>query len=201
MRALAPRKHILVSAALAIVLAAPALADTIATFADPTENGETPLFLFTLADDTLNGGWDGTHPGLELVLIMPFTGQVHNDATFTMDELTLSGEEDLSGGVLRFFDSDDALVLEIEFSGATMCAPFGFGAAEASGHDITMSGPGIPTDILFDESFAFSFANQVVGPDTISWTASFTSSALIPEPGTLALLGLLLPALLRRRPS
>jgi hypothetical protein len=173
------------------MLGAGVQAATVATFADPAVNGSTPLF--TLSGGTLTGGW--SNPGLKL--LMPITGQTYSDATFGMSPLAYDGGTGLSGGNLQFFDSGESLVLRIDFSAARFYGPFGFGASDLAGQVVTVSGPGIPTS-LFDESFAFSFANQTIIPGGLTWTASFTSSA-VPETSSLLLLGLGLAGWLRRR--
>jgi len=176
---------------LAIVTAASA--NTVATFADPAPDGATPLF--TLAGASFTGGWSGTG----LTLEVPFTGQSWNDATFTLTPLTLIGPGQLSAGTLEFFKSvpdGGGQILKIDFDFAGL-ALFGFGASDVFGQAVTISGPGLPIG-LTDETFAFSFANPVPTSNGYTFTAAFTSSA-IPEPTGLALLGLGVCGLLRRR--
>ncbi len=176
-------KRMVVFATLAIILPAPVPADTIATFADPAGDGSTPLF--TLSDTTLSGGWSG--PGLDL--ITPIIGDEFPDATFTVTDLTiLDPEGTLSSGVIEFLDSGGALLLRIAFDAAQLSTPFGFGASTLIGNNVEFSGPLITIPIE-EESFAFSFANQIAMPDGFTWTAAFTSSA-IPEPATLTLLAI-----------
>jgi hypothetical protein len=175
----------------ALALCSSVLADTqtVATFSDPSPSSQSPLFW--LQSGTLTGGW--SQPGLTLV--MPITSQVYSNATFEMTPLTYFGGTSLSGGTVEFFDSSSNLVLQIDFNAAQFYGPFGYGASDLVGEVVTFSGPGLPTP-LTDESFAFSFANQLTIPDGYSWTASLTSSATVPEPATFVLLGL--GALLRR---
>jgi hypothetical protein len=164
-----------------LLLVASADADTIATFADPAPDGSMPLF--ELDGETLSGGWSST--GLDL--LTPISGDEFPDATFTMTDLTVLDPDEgaLSAGTIAFFDDGGSLILQIDFDSAQLFAPFGFGASVLVGHDISFSGP-IITIPLEEESFAFSFANQITTPDGFTWTAAFTSSA-IPEPGTLML--------------
>jgi hypothetical protein len=187
----------------ALVLAAPAAwasTITVGTFADPAGNSSTPLF--TIEDTTLSGGWSGTG----LTLAVPVASATYHDATFTITDLSIvDAEGALSGGSIQFYDNASNPVLKIDFAGAQLLAfisppfavVFGFAAADAGGHDVTITGAGVPAG-LTDEFFAFSFANQTLSGDTGTWTASFTSSA-VPEPASLALLAAGIGAMARRR--
>lgn len=160
-----------------------ASAGTVATFADPSPNGNTPLF--TRVGNTFSGGWAGS--GLDL--ITPISGGNYPNATFTMSNLTVLDQNGtLSGGSILFDDNGGNLVLRIDFDGARLFDPFGFGASVFLGENVAFSGP-IIAGPLSEQSFAFSFANQTQIPGGYTWTAAFTSSA-IPEPSTLALLAL-----------
>jgi hypothetical protein len=166
------------------LLATSAGGDTIATFADPSPSAEVG-HLFELSDNQLSGGW--LEPGLDL--ITPITGEVYEDATFTMTDLTLDELGQTSNGTIQFFESGDDLILQIDFYAGQAYPPFGFGATSLIvGQNVSFSGP-IITMPLEEESFAFSFANQIETPTGHTWTAAFTSSA-VPEPGALLLLGL-----------
>ncbi len=165
---------------------------TVATFSDPAANGSTPLFTLTgnatTIGSTISGGWNGT--GLNLFI--PWTSTTYPDATFTMDPLTVTAPYVLSGGQIKFFDNLNNPILQIDFDSASLFAPVGFGANTLEGNNVSFSGPAIsPFSIFGEESFAFSFANQVIkssSPLVRTYTAAFTSSALIPEPATLALI-------------
>lgn len=188
------RSQVVVLTIFALFVSAPAVAATVATFADPAVDGSTPLF--ELAGTTFTGGWSGSNLDLEV----PITGDVWQDATFTMLPLTVVGVGQLSSGWIEFYKSPadgGGLALRIDFDAAFL-APFGFGASDTFlGQTVTFTGPGIPAGLV-DETFAFSFANPVYTGDGYTYTASFTSSA-VPEPGSLVLLGLGLLQLLRRR--
>ncbi|RMF83043.1 MAG: hypothetical protein D6744_05435, partial [Planctomycetota bacterium] len=150
-------------------------AGTIATFADPAVDGSTPLFLVDSA--TLSGGWSGSG----LTLITPISGQIFENATFSMTPVSISGGGILSAGTIQFFEDiadGGGLILQIDFDAGTLNLPFGFGASFAAGDNVTFSGPIIPGP-LTDETFAFSFANpQPAGQQGTSYTAAFTSSAI-----------------------
>lgn len=174
---------------------------TIVTFADPAADATTPLF--SLAGNTFQGGWSG----LNLDLLTPglyFTGDIPN-AKFTMTPLTATqivpGYWSLSGGTIDFLDAADALVFQITFDSASLAPSIGFGASDLALQAVTLYDPAQPSWEFGQDRFAFSFANDAVTLDGISWTASFTSSAIIPEPasaGLLAVGGLLLTSLRRR---
>lgn len=178
------------------LFAASAGADTIATFADPAPSGGGDQYLFELSDTTFSGGWQDE--GLDL--ITPWTGEVYEDATFTMTPLTVGDFGVTTGGMIQFFESAGALILQIDFDAGQLYAPFGFGASSlVTGHNVSFSGPIISIP-LEEESFSFSFANQTTTPTGFTWTAAFTSSA-VPEPTTVVLLmlGSAALALARRR--
>lgn len=169
---------------------------TIATFADPSPDGDTPLF--TYDGESLTGSYN--LPGLELLTPgLPLQDDV-NDASFEMAPVeVLQADEPLiilGPGVIEFNDGND-LVLRIEFDGATLVSPFGFGSSEFAGYNVTFSGPNVPEG-LSAEAFAFAFANPQGNLEEFTVTAAFTSSA-IPEPGSLALLAIGIAAGLRRR--
>jgi hypothetical protein len=194
------RTLVLAALGVALGLTSTALAGeesfTIATFADPSPDGSTPLF--TYDGTTLTGAYN--QPGLELLTPgLPLQDDV-NDASFDMAPVAvLSADEPLiilGPGVINFRDGDD-LVLRIEFDGATLVSPFGFGSSEFAGYDVTFSGPNVPEG-LTAEAFAFAFANPQGNMEEYTVTAAFTSSA-VPEPSSLALLAIGVVAALRRR--
>jgi MYXO-CTERM domain-containing protein len=189
-------------------LAASAQATTVATFADPAANGSTPLFHFDGATNTMTGGWNG------LGLLLQTPGEPgypdYSDARFTMTPLTVIGSFGpvlmMSAGQVNFFDSSNAPLLTVSFSGGYLNPTTSFGASDFTGFDVSFSGPILTGFTSSSEAFAFSFANLTLDPPTPSGgytvTASFTSSAdltRVPTPGAGALLGLGVLAAFRRR--
>ncbi len=181
---------------------------TIATFADPSPGAVEPLFTIDLGADRIHGGWAKANSGLNLEVVQ--TATTYADVYFTLTDT--GGADGISyvqsgftgpsgGGIISFFDDSDALLLQIDFDGAFL-TPGGLGADELISLDVVdIRGPALPFGgtYLTTESFGFAFANQVrlPGPlaedptdDIVTATASFTSSAVIPEPSVLALLAM-----------
>ena len=190
---------------------------TIGTFADPTVGapGTPPPYLFTytaspaplFAGGTLTGGYDSSVAG-NPPLTVNVLGTDYTAASFTFPTLTATNVNDLSGlqllpagglGTIVFYDSANVAILEIDFNEARL-SPTNVGASDLTAQVVDIRIPGMVPDLITDpESFAFSFANQTGSllaleaanaGGSISATASFTSSAsLIPEPGSMLLLG------------
>lgn len=171
---------------------------TIATFEDPSLNASFPLFTIDSVGGTINGKWEDSQTGLNLNV--PSAGNIYYDAWFEMTELTYSGGTSgiTSGGTVTFYENGGMnQVLTIGFDKATLVLGglasqellFG-GAITITGIDFTVP--------LTEPAFGFTFANHVAIQDGFTATAAFTSSAVIPEPATMALLGLG-GLLLRRR--
>jgi hypothetical protein len=164
-----------------LVSASPAWAATVATFSDPAVDGSTPLF--AAGGGTLSGGWTGAGLNLDV----PIAGMSFADAVFDMAPITVNPDDTVGAGSISFYEDAamTMLILQIDFDGGVLIEPLEFGASFVATNDVTFSGPVITT-ALANEQFTFSFANPVVGQNSTTYTASFTSSA-VPEPGTLVL--------------
>lgn len=179
---------------------------TIATFADPSRDSGNPLFTVDIVANYITGSWDDTETGLSLEI--PYSGNTFPDAFFTMTSVSYTGAiagGQTGGGTIKFFADGQSMsttpLIQIDFDSAHV-TPTGFGAIDQFyADDVTITGSEI-VGFLTDEAFSFSFANQLpLGGDWDNGhtaTASFTSSA-VPEPATIALLGLGALSLLRRK--
>lgn len=155
---------------------------TVASFSDPATSSATPMFV--LAGTSFTGGWEDGN----LDLVAPLAGTTYDEVHMTMTPLTWDGMFGLSGGTI-WFSQGESLVLQIDFTSATLVQPFVFGASEFVAEDVTFSGPATNGLPLTSEQFAFSFANPMLTGNGATWTASFTSSAtIVPEPASLVLL-------------
>jgi hypothetical protein len=202
--------------ALVLMFVVSAHSKTVATFADPALNTSTPLFTIDGIGNTVNGGWGDNKTGLNFEVV--WTGNTYNNAYFTMTQLTITSKPitvpnatlayfTTSGGTIKFFKDNDPTsampILQIDFDSLS-CTFGGLGGDNVfSGNNVKFSGFEIGNTVLSEETFAFSFANlrafnSVLPDNGYTSTASFTSSA-VPEPVTLALLGIGGMALLRRR--
>lgn len=185
------------------VAASSAQAITVATFADPTIGQSNPTPLFTFSPDGPNGTLDGGYEGLTLATFVgTFTGvsfELEGDGNgFVEATASVADRYNLGAGSVRFFTGSDANLLTIAFDSGTLTNT-GFGSSDQQGGNVTFSGT-IAGANLFNEAFAFTFANPKASGSDITYTASFTSSAdAVPEPASLAALGLGALTLLRRR--
>jgi hypothetical protein len=206
-------------ASVLLLLAMPAHAITVATFADPAEDALSPVFEVTV--DTVNGkvtgGWPDSRTNLDLLL--PIVGpnppgiDSYADAWFRMSELSYTGTVaagTTGPGTIEFFadgDPGNTVLLSIAFDSAQVTFRGLYADNIVSMNNVVFGGLETTEWTTVDEeSFAFSFGNQTLIPDPnnpggppigYTATASFTSSAdvFIPEPSVLALMGLGAPLL------
>lgn len=177
---------------------------TVATFADPSPDGQSPLFTINTTTNTISGGWDDSLTGLNLEIKLG-VAQVFTDAWFVMTDVSLLGSPysyTTGGGQIDFYadGTNTNPILTITFASGYLTPLTVFGA-DLVGNNVVISGTAIEnTLVLSDEAFSFSLANQTPYSDGFTGTASFTSSAFaeqVPEPVSMGLL--LAGALLMRR--
>lgn len=167
---------------------------TMATFADPATDASTPLFTFNAT--SISGGWSGTG----LLLQTPgWAAPDYADAKFSMAPVALTpiapGFSSAGAGQIDFTDSLNNLVFRITFQSGYVSVN-GVGGSDLFSNNVTFSGPGVP--VVTNETFNFSFANFGQNGNDVTATAAFTSSA-VPEPASIAAIGLGLAAVIRRR--
>jgi hypothetical protein len=182
---------------------------TVATFADPSQNSNNPLFTVDFTSLTLDGNWPDTKTGLTLQI--PYNGHNFANAWFDVNGVItlspiISGTFYGTGpGEINFYkDNTSANPLVVIDFDSGFVSPYGFGANEVlfTAANVRITGSEI-TGMLSQEQFSFSFANTVSlpgGHNGFTATAAFTSSA-VPEPATIALLAVGTFAFLKRKRS
>ncbi len=174
---------------------------TVATFADPTTSAAEVMFTFDMAAKTLSGSW--TVPGLKLETPGFVGGGAVDDTRFVFGPVSLvevlPGQlYTMGAGSVQFYTTDPTTpFFTMTFNGGDFLNPFVAGASELRGFMVDFSGPNVPGG-LSQEQFSFSFANMQMTGSKVTYTASFTSSA-VPEPGTMLALGAGLAWFARRR--
>jgi hypothetical protein len=181
-----------------------AKANTVATFADPSNDGNTSLFTvdFRPTQMKLTGGWDSTG------LLLYIHGNPFADAWFEMTEVDITDAFGTTGdGEINFYANGTTTnpLLTISFeSGHVDYTNFGADVIFAA-DEVEFSGSEIIPGLFSEEQiFSFTFANKTLLPgsdtfnDGFTATAAFTSSA-VPEPATVCILGLGALCLTRRK--
>jgi hypothetical protein len=185
-----------------------AKATTVATFADPSNDGGTSLFTvdFRPTQMKLTGGWAYGNTGL--LLIIPYNGHSLSDTWFEMTEVDITDAFGTTGnGEINFYANGTTTnpLLTISFeSGHVDYTNFGADVIFAA-DEVEFSGSEIIPGLFSEEQiFSFTFANKTLLPgsdtfnDGFTATAAFTSSA-VPEPATVCILGLGALCLTRRK--
>lgn len=178
---------------------------TLATFADPTLDATTPMITFLSSNTnplnlsgTLSGSWTGS--GLTLITPNlpggPFANARFSLATAGGGAISVSNGA-VSAGVVTFRNSANAVLFSINFQSAV------YNNSGVGGNFLINSGISFTNGLLnvsnfTNGAFGFAFANPTTSGNQITYTASFTSSA-VPEPASLAALGLGAIALIKRR--
>lgn len=173
---------------------------TVATFADPSNNSNKPLFTVDWSTNTVTGGWADSESNLDLVVMCTHT--TYNDVWFEFSPVTIISTASFggrtmgvtNGGQINFYASGKS---KNESPGPLVTVTFtkGFvsqqsmGASDLFGEGVTISGAAFPC-VYENEEFSFAFANIHNFPNNTGFTAtsSFTSSASAPEPATLLFL-------------
>ena len=172
----------------------------VATFADPSLSGNTPLFEIDFGyPGSLDGGWTDDQTGLNLEIVG--VDDPYIDAFFIVPApIVYDGDSGSTGpGVIEFYEDGDTVMaealLKLEFGSASLSLGGIYAHNIISADNVTISGTGIPVTLDMEE-FSFSFANKQPfggngwnGATGFTATAAFTSSA-IPEPVSLGLLAL-----------
>jgi hypothetical protein len=182
--------------------------NTIAAFANPSTGSSDWLFKVDFNKMKLTGGWSDYKTGLTLEI--PYKNTVFQNAWFSMTDVTIISSGGISGtsltgpGEIRFYEYGNSInpLVIIDFNSSSI-SRYVFGADELFlSANVTIRGSEI-TDTLSEEQFAFGFAN--LAKLSGSWnngftaTASFDSSAVVPEPATICLLGFGALSLIRRK--
>jgi hypothetical protein len=192
----------------------PLVSLTLATFADPSPNSSNYLFKVDFTQMKITGGWAYAKTGLTLEIpCSNYTvenGNAFQNAWFEMTEVDITSASNMfgqtGGGIINFYEngtSTNPLVI-INFESGFI-SRYGLGADEIFEADnVTITGSEIPSPIS-DEQFSFGFANLAKLPGHTNWTdgftatAAFTSSAAVPEPATVCILGLGALSLISRK--
>lgn len=190
---------------------------TIASFADPSDDSANPIFTLVtdgVSSGTFSGGWDDSQTGLGLKIFEDGSlKETIPNVFFQMSDLTYTGlgmvpfAGTTNGGWIKFFadnadpGSTDPLFMITFNSAAVNIGGLGGSDAFFSSDNVVFSGTAIQ-DTISDETFSFNLANQVLIQDDTGFTAtaSFDSSATVPEPMSLGLLMMGL-GILRRFPK
>ncbi|MBW8034985.1 MAG: PEP-CTERM sorting domain-containing protein [Planctomycetes bacterium] len=167
---------------------------TIATFEDPSATSTDWLFEIMNNGDNgdIIGGWTGS--GLDLKV--PSASKIYTNTWFRMTILLYGGgiSGETGAGAIEFYTNGGVdSILKINFAKAFLSQG---GLASnwlySSESDIKITGVDFAGELTGEASFGFVFTNYVIMPDDggFTATAAFVSSAITPEPATMALFGL-----------
>lgn len=199
--------HILALAS-SVVFVSSAQAVTIATHQDPS-NGSPTMFSVDTANGVVSANWMTSG----LTLAVPVASSSFSNVFMSMSPVTITGTSmvgpltvhTLGAGQIRYYDSDiNNPLFQIDFASGSVIEPVAASASDFVGNNVSFSGSAISAfaGLLSAELVNYSFANPAAFAGGNSYTASMTASAdVVPEPATMAVLGLGIAALARRKRS
>lgn len=200
------KRVLLFCVAIALVSVAQAGTVTVATFENPSFGSFDPLFEIIETGTnvgTISGGWGDDQTGLDLNIKYTGTPVIYEDAWFEMEAVAYAGDyvgwmtapAVTGSGVINFHaDNDlssDIPIFQIKFdkAGLKLVGNLASHNFYIQGANIVFSLNGVVLpDVNNEAAFSFGFANQLDIGNGHEITAAFDSS--IPEPATMALLGL-----------
>ena len=200
---------VLTASAFAVVTAAANAQVPFLSFADngtiaARRVGNTPATTSSTFTATGAGYTNKTSPVAAQLNTLSYTLNGATPLTAFSGSTALQSEAVTSGGSINVTDSVRGLLFTVTFGSGELNAN-GFSASDAQGDAVVYSNinsilaPYI-TNTTTGDAFGFSFANTAITGTTVTYTTQGQfSSTPVPEPTTMAALGLGAVAMLRRR--